>query len=280
MKRLFLICSFLLIGLTGKSQNVLDGVYIKENTPNRRVIPYAPLRESDVMWSKRIWRQIDIREKLNLPIYYPIDPANGRKSLLNVILDGVSAGELIAFSAKEEGIDDFREQLTRSEAINQLVDIRKKEVEDVDNPGVFYERIDTSRVAADDLIGYELKEDWFFDKQRSVLDVRVIGICPIVKTYDEKGLERGKKRLFWLYYPNCRQLFAKSETYNTQNDAERRTYEDIFWKRLYSSYIIKESNVYNRTLGSDGYLKGIDILYKGEQIKKEIFEFEQNMWQY
>jgi hypothetical protein len=70
---------------TVNAQTVLDGPYVKEHTPTRKVVPYTHLREADVMWAKRIWRVIDLREKMNHPLYYPVEPINDRKSLFDII---------------------------------------------------------------------------------------------------------------------------------------------------------------------------------------------------
>src|SRR5207244_5577336 len=89
---------------------------------------------------------------------------------------------------------------------------------------------------------YQLKEDWFFDKQKSVLEVRILSICALQYIADKETY----KDLFYVYFPACRPYFAKHEVYNSKNDSERRTFEDIFWKRQFSSTIIRETNVYDR----------------------------------
>jgi len=66
-----------------------------------------------------------------------------------------------------------------------------------------------------------IKEDWFFDKHRSMLDVRILGICPIVEDYDEKGDFRAFKPLFWIYFPEARNIFAKAEVFNRMNSSNR-----------------------------------------------------------
>jgi gliding motility associated protien GldN len=123
-----------------------------------------------------------------------------------------------------------------------------------------------------------VKEDWFFDKQRSVMDVRIIGLCPIQEILDENGELKGMKPLFWVYFPECRKLFANNEVYNRWNDAERRTYEDVFFKRLFGSYIYKESNVYDRNIQQ--YAKGMDGLLEAERIKNDLFNIEHDLWEY
>jgi len=282
MKRILILILFS-ISFNSFSQNVLDGIYVKEAYQEKKVIAYPHLREADVMWSRRIWRKIDIREKANHPIFFPVEPRGGRRSFFNVILDGVKEGSIVTFSSDR---DDFTTQLTRQEALDKLSYLKNsKKVDpdsDPDDP-TYFETTDTLSYNSADVKYYLIKEDWFFDKKRSVLDVRIIGICPVVQGYASDGTERGIKELFWIYYPSARGYFANAEIYNTQNDSERRTYEDLFWKRNFSSYIVKETNVYDRHLSKDeesGYLTGIDVLYESEKIKARMFEFEQNMWQY
>jgi gliding motility associated protien GldN len=274
-KKIMVIAILIASPFISEAQNVLDGVYVKEHTPARKPIPYTFLREGDVMWNKRVWRMLDLREKMNHPLYYPTEPMNGRASLFDVIKKGLLEGSLIAFSTT---YDDFRVQLTRAEAMEELEKVVMKMAEDPDMPGNYFEIPDTQRVGSRDVIAYEIKEDWFFDRQRSVLDVRIIGICPITITRDEDGAERGKKRLFWLYYPNCRDVFANSESFNRFSDSERRTYEDIFWKRMFASYITKESNVFDRSISE--YLTGLDALLEAEKIKNDIFNLEMDLWHY
>jgi len=113
-----------------------------------------------------------------------------------------------------------------------------------------------------------------------VLDVRILGICVVRKQFDDNGTEQpGTVPMFWIYFPQVRPLFSKAEVFNDKNDAERRTYEDMFWKRQFSSYIVQESNVYNRKVSD--YLKNtLDALLEGESIKNNIATLENDMWQY
>src|SRR5205085_10278561 len=131
------------------------------------------------------------------------------------------------------------------------------------------------------VIAYRVKEDWFFDKQRSVMDVRIIGIAPLIYDVDEKGAVRPgnvKKPIFWIYYPEVRKLLANAESFNRENDAERRSFDDIFQKRLFGSYIYKESNVYDRRI--EDYKQGISALLESERIKNDITNFEHDMWEF
>ena len=225
-------------------QTVLDGVYVNENTPSRKVIPYTNLRQADVMWSKRIWRRMDLRKKQNQVFYYPEEPAQGRKNLFDYIRQAI--------------LDDGT--LTPYDP-GTVVDTQKVR--------------DTLRASS--VKFYEIKEEWFFEKQKSQLEVRVIGIKPMVEKINASG-DPVLEDLFWIYFPEARFVFANSEVFNRINDAERRTYEDVFWKRQFESTVIKESNVYDRSINE--YKTGLDALLEAEKIEEKIFNFEHDFWHY
>jgi gliding motility associated protien GldN len=207
-KVLFLL---LLVSLAGPgfTQNVLDGVYVKEHTITRRIIPFPYLREADVFWSKRVWRVIDLKEKANLPLRYPIGKIKDRKSFINVIMDAVVEGSLTAYKPSD---DEFTFPMTKTE-VDGIGNAGKDTIM-VPSPDPPYDPVPTEIVkefSRDKVISYRIKEDWFFDKQRSVLDVRIIGIAPMVYDEDEQGnIREGamKKPLFWIYYPEARKIFA------------------------------------------------------------------------
>lgn len=270
------------LGLAGPlfAQNVLDGVYVKEHTATRTPLAYPYLREADVMWSKRIWRYIDLGEKINLPLKYPLTKSTAdRKSLIDVIMDAVSEGSLTAYSAVD---DEFTAPVTLKE-IESRGGARTDTMRMMrpDPPYDEYDTVIAKDFSRDKVIGYRMKEDWFFDRQRSVIEVRIIGIAPMILATNEAGeaLEGNQKKpLFWIYYPEARKLFANSEVYNRANDAERRSFDDIFQKRFFSSYIYKESNVFDRRI--EDYKQGLNALLESERIKDEITNLEHDMWEY
>jgi len=128
---------------------------------------------------------------------------------------------------------------------------------------------------------WRLKEEWFFDKQRSVMDVRIIGMAPLKEDRDEVSgqLTGGFSPLFWVYFPEAREILINAEVFNlVKNNAERRTYDDIFWKRMFGSTITKESSVMDRKVNE--YMVGLDALLEAERIKTEIFNMEHDLWEY
>ena len=276
--KIVLLLSIVLISFTSVAQEVLDGPYVHENTPNRRVIAYTHLREADVLYSKRVWRLIDLREKINQSFYFPLKPTKERAALIDVIHSAISAGHLEAFGQPDFD-DEFKVPLTKSEVEGLFVHWDSTNQTEDPTTGQMVSAPIKNEVGAEETKQYLIKEDWFFDKQRSVLDVRIIGICPQIDNKTESGEIRGTKKLFWIYFPNARMIFANAEVYNRKNDEERRTYEDIFWKRQFSSYITKESNVYDRKI--EDYKKdGLEALLESERIKASLFNWEHDLWHF
>lgn len=266
---------------SASAQNVLDGVYVRENNPARRVIPYSFLREADVMWSKRIWRQIDLTEKINAPLRFPkTADTKDRKNLINVLMDAVNEGSLTAYDPQD---DEFTLPLT-TEEFSKVggADSISIKVTSAEPPYDEYDSTVFRPFNPDDVVMYRLKEEWFFDKQRSVLDCRIIGICPMTLARDQEGnlVEGGQRKLlFWVYYPEARRIFANAEVANRFNSSQRLTYEDVFMKRMFNSYIIKEDNVYNRRV-DDYKTNPLDALVESERIKQDIINFETDLWEY
>lgn len=246
-----------------------DRLYLNEHTPNRRFIPYTYLRQADVAWEKRVWRVMDLREKINQPLVYPLSPTQNRMALMDVVKAGIKSGEITAFND-----DEFSSAYTPQQAAAKFaIEKTMEETDSLGNPigtKIIFDTIGNEKV-----IRIKMKEDWFFDKQRSVLDVRVLAIGFFWVNPDKEDAEIP---IFYLYYPQCRPLFARYEVYNPKNDAERRTYEDFFWKRMFNSYIEKESNVYERYIVE--YTKGLDALIEADRIKGDMYRWEHDLWHF
>lgn len=247
----------------------------KEDQESGRHIDYVHLREADVFWSKRIWRMIDLREKINLPLRYPEERLKDRKSLFHTIADGLTMGELHAYDALDDG---FAIELPPSKVKEILVPKKLVVVSDLND----FEKVDSQYVdnpiQVSEISKFFIKEDWFFDKQRSVMDVRIVGIAPMKLKRDENGEARGDELLFWLYFPECRPVFARQLAFNRFNDRMKLTFDDVFAKRFFSSYIFKESNVYDRVINE--YALGLNALLESERIKNKLFETEHDLWHY
>ena len=237
---------------------------------------YTYLREADVMWSKRTWRVIDMREKMNLPLYYPTEPTVALRSLFDLIKCAVLQDSLTAF-ANPAFDDEFKNPMTKAEVRDVLIHWDSThQIEDVNNPGVMIPSPLKTEITAANVRQYWIKEDWFFDKQRSVMECRIVGICPLVDKLSESGDVVGVKPLFWIYFPEARSYFAKAPVFNRWNDAARMSYDELFIKRMFASYIYKESNVYDRSIAE--YKNGLDALLESESVKEDIFKYEEDLW--
>jgi len=258
-------------------------VYVKEHIPNKRPVPYAHVREADVMWSKIIWRVIDLREKQNFSLYYPTRPIDSRMNLVTLLLHGIDNEGITAYST-DDPLNEFKQPLTKEQVDVQMgARIDTIKVPDP-NTGELVTRIIQRDRQIEAVKQIMIKEKWFFDKQLSTMQVRVLGICPIIvrNKEDQSGnpTEEIEKRLtFWVYYPEVRNLLASREVYNRFNDAQYYSFDDLFTQRRFSSFIFKESNVYdNRPISS--YTSGIETLYESERIKESIFKYEHDLWEY
>ena len=281
-KNLFLLLLCVLSvtdALLAQTQTVLDGAYVREHNPTRKVIGYPYLREADVMWAKRIWQVIDLRQKINQTMYFPIDALENRKSLFDVIRIGlIDQGSITAYgTGPTQEDDEFRYPLGQTELDSMLNPVVIRYRENLDT-GEKEEVRNVEEVTSRDVVSYKIKEDWIFDKQRSERYVRIIGIAPIVLRYSESGEVKGQKELFWLYYPECRYIFNNYDVFNMHNGAQEMTFDQLFQMRMFQGYVVKEDNVYNR--GVSPTWKGVDALMESERNKNALFTLEHDLWHY
>ena len=285
MKKAFFLVLFIAIlagiNLTSYSQVLegppRDGVYDKTTITQVQPIPYPYLREADVIWTRRIWRVLDMREKMNQPFYFPEKPQNGWRSLVTILMDGLKEGTITAYSSES---DQFLVPLTYKELMEKLNRSDSLKLPRPDNPDITFDTVIKVDFDPSNVKKLKIKEDVYFDRQRSVVEVRILGMCPVVDDIDKNtGEKRFEKNLFWVYFPECRNLFAKNELFNLKNgSAGRMTYDDVFMKRMFTSYVYKEENVYDRAINE--YATGVDALLESEKAKNSLFDFEQNLWEY
>lgn len=252
------------------SEAPLDDVVEKEIMRERRVLDYQPVREHDIFWQKRIWRIIDVREKMNLSFVYPEAP------FFNIIKDAAVSGDLPVYSTED---DKFTKRLSTDDVKNMLSKIDTTLVFD---PETYEEIIKpvVNDINWENVKRFRIKEDWFFDKETSTMQVRILGIAPLINEYDNEGNFRFEKPMFWVYYPHARELFARNRVFLIGGNTNATiSWEDLFEMRLFTSHIYKESNVYGNKLEDYGY-QGVDLLMQSERIKNEIFNFEHDLWQY
>jgi len=254
---------------TVQSQPPRDAAYDRITLDERQIIPYDHIREADVFWSKRIWRVVDTREKMNLCFKYP------KQYLVNILRDHAIEGSITVYDAID---DQFTKPMTPEEVAK--IGVGEADTIRVIDPVTLEEKVEVTKPEFDPqkVTKFRIKEDWIFDEETSTMVVRIIGIAPIMEEYNSDGSYRGDKPLFWAYYPELRPVLAKYQVFNTQNDAATTSWEDIFEMRFFSSYIYKESNVHDRRV--QDYATGVDALIESDNIKNKIFVFEHDLWSY
>lgn len=250
------------------SKSPRDNFYDRHIYKEKRSLAYDFIHEKDVFWEKRIWRVIDTREKMNLPFRYEKYP------FISLIIDAAQNEDIKLYSTFD---DEFKVEMTKEEV--QQITTSTDTIITFD-PETFQEIVQVveNPLNPEDIKSYRLKEVWFFDEEASQLEVRILGIAPIVNRYDEDGNFLNSGPMFWAYYPELRYVLARHEAFNEKNDAARMSWDNIFEARLFSSYIYKESNIHDRRI--QDYRAGIDILLESEKIKQEIFNFEHDLWSY
>lgn len=291
------LTSFAQPGGSTKS-TALDGPFIQETNRTRMVYDWPAIREADVLWRKRVWEDIDLNQKANFPYLFPLTELAGRKSLWQLIVYGLENDKIHAWEylfADGHTEEEFQSpNLTFQEMseIDKMLNFIKEVTPPIYDPNDATNIIgygDPVRTLearnAKTIVGYRLKEDWIFDKQRSTMVCRIVGIAPLaypsVMDASNNWVEdtsQPAQPLFWLNYDECKQLFANFDVFNTFNDSNRQTYYDYLENRRFVGRVVKEENVYNREIND--YAVGVDALLEGERVRKQIFEYEHDLWNY
>lgn len=247
----------------------LDDITERETITDRPLLAYQPIREADILWERRIWRVVDVREKMNLPFQAPESP------LFKVFRDAVMNNELAVYDTQD---DKFTTRLSR-EAVRKM--LFKRDTVVIFDPVTYEETVQVveNEVNIEDVKRFRIKESWFFDTKTSTLRCRILGIAPMIEERDENGDFRYETPMFWVYYPGARQLLSRHKAItHGDNRSATTTWEDMFEKRYFASYITKENNVQDLRL-QDLYT-GTDLLMQSDKIKHELFAREQDMWSY
>lgn len=245
----------------------MDDITARTTLASERPLPYPAIREADILWEKRVWRVIDTREKMNLPFRYP------KQSFFSILTNAIQSGELQAYSVED---DAFSIPLNSQDVDKILYRIDTVAIVEPEHYSEHYEIV-RNTINPEDIKRYRLKEVWFFDSKRGKLDVRILGIAPLKEEYDDNGNFKYERPLFWVYYPEARQMLHHYRAPNPWNDRSPMSWADVFDMRQFSSYIMKASNLHDRRL--EAYTSGRNLLLESRRIEQEIFKLEQDAWQ-
>ena len=258
-----------------RNDNAFDKTGLMERTP----LPYEHLRWDDALFAEKVWREIDLREKINQVFRYEAQDDNGSQVFVDMLLKAVNSGEITAFS------DD---RFSTPMSLNEISDLTVGTADTVaqtaiDDPSKVIKYVVTkASFDPKSVVKIRIKEEWVFDREASRMFVRILGIAPLKTLFLPNGQERGTTAMFWVYYPDLRPMLAKFEVYNPKNmGMGRMTWEELFESRMFSSYIVKSTldNPGNKNIRL--YVKDpILALLEGDNIKDRIFNYEQDLWSY
>ena len=265
-----------------RNDYAFDRNLIKDRTP----LAYEHIREDDAVYVQRVWREIDVHEKMNLPFAYKADGDEGNQRFVMILLNAIKKGEITSFSAAG-GDDRFTTPMTFKEIASFIVGKPEiKQIPDWTNDpdgskGLMKDTIITKEFNPDQVERFWVKEDWIFDKESSRMQVRILGIAPLLTIRNEDESFRAVTPIFWVYYPDLRPMLARFDVYNGKNFGARMSWEELFESRMFASRIIKSTvnNPNDEFIAS--YIKDpILALLEGENVKDRIFNYEQDLWSY
>ena len=258
-----------------------DGAVERNLVKDRTPLTYEDIREDDAVFMVRVWREIDAREKINLPFRYSAVEDNGSQRFISILLRAISNGDVTAFNGED---DRFTTPITADEAMNAFgggYDTAK--VFDADGNVVGYQ-VRAKATDPDSIYKFRIKEEWIFDKESSRMFVRIIGVAPVIPFKLSTGdiIANSDRPVWWVYYPDLRPILAKYEVYNPKNIGAQMTWEELFESRMFSSYIVKSSidNPFDIDLATVYPNNTLFRLLTGEKIKDKILNYEQSLWSY
>ena len=263
------------IGLKSAAQLISD---------NDKPLEYGYVDDRDVLMGKTVWEIIDLSERINFPLYFPIDTANigsDRRSLYDVLTKAIRNGEITevytdSYFNTKKSYKDIQASLTRIDT----TDAGREQI----NAGqaISPEYIVKQDLTAQDVTQYKIKGYWYFDNRQSELKYRLLGICPVTPdVYTMNSEEKDYIELFWVFFPSAREVLHEAKSFNNKNSAMPISFDQILNSRRFNSVIYQEENVYgDRQIMS--YMKdnAQNQLLEARRVKEKIRDFEQDMWNY
>jgi gliding motility associated protien GldN len=259
---------------------------------NDKPLPYGYVHDRDVLMGKTIWEIVDLDERINFPLYYPVDTAfvgKERRSLFQVLLNGIKAGKI----TEVYGDDYFnaKKSLADIESVFKFKDTTQAGIDEFNNYFDEYksgakvlsaEYINETILSAADVAGYKVKGFWYFDKRQSELKYRLLAICPIATEARDKAKGNTDAiELFWVYFPAIRDVLHEAKAFNDKNSAIPITFDHLLNSRRFNGVIYKEENVYGDRTIQDYMKDNAQLqLLESERVKEKIRNFEQDMWNY
>ncbi len=259
---------------------------------NDKPLVYGYVHDRDVLMGKTVWELIDLDERVNFPLYYPVDTANigkDRRSLFHVLLSGIQSGKITEVYADE--YFNTKRSLKDMSSSFKYVDTTQSGLDEFNNYYDDYksgrkilspEYINERTLTAQDISGYKIKGYWYFDKRQGELKYRMLALCPVSPEARDIGAENPDViELFWIYFPAVRDVLHANNAFNDRNSAAPITFDHILNSRRFNAVIYKEENVYGDRQIADYMKENAQMqLLESERVKDKIRNFEQDMWNY
>ena len=256
----------------------------QQNLDNDKPLAYGYVEDRDVLMGKTVWEIIDLSERINFALYFPVDTVNigsDRRSLYDVLTKAMKSGEITevytdSYFNTKKSLKDIQSSLSRvdtTDAGREQINAGKR---------VSEEYVLRQDLTAADVTEYKIKGYWYFDKRQSELKYRLLGICPVTPdVYTMNSDEKDYIELFWVFLPAAREVLHEAKAFNEKNSAMPISFDQILNSRRFNSVIYKEENVYgDRDI--DQYMKNNaqNQLLESERVKEKIRNFESDMWNY
>ena len=269
---------FLLLSVNSFSQvNILNasnpseiGIqnFDQKQSDNDSFLEFDYIDERDILWSKIVYEKIDLNEKLNFPLLFPVNDETyekNRKSLWRILKENIINKRITELYFDRN--DNFKDKMSFSDVM-EVVSFTEL-INGVQTPAEELKSID--------ITAYRIKGMWYFDKRQGEMKYRLLGLMPVGKNLkDDDG--KNNTDLFWIWYPSVRKILHEEKVFNDKNNASSISFDQLLVSRRFSSFIYKEDNVYGDRSIKDYKAPGLESILESQRIKKEILDLEQDMW--
>ena len=240
----------------------------QKQSDNDSFLEFDYIDERDILWSKIVYEKIDLNEKLNFPLLFPVNDetyAKNRKSLWRILKENIINKRITELYFDRN--DNFKDKMSFKDVL-EVVSFTEL-INGVQTPAEELKSID--------ITGYRIKGMWYFDKRQGEMKYRLLGLMPIGKNLkDDDG--KNNTDLFWIWYPSIRKILHEEKVFNDKNNASSISFDQLLVSRRFSSFIYKEDNVYGDRSIKEYKIPGLESILESQRIKKEILDFEQDMW--
>lgn len=260
---------------------------------NDMPLPYGYVMDRDILMGKRIWETIDLDQRVNFPLYYPVEKDLGpdRKPLYDVLTKAIKDSTLTevytdSYFTSKKSLKEIEQSLFAIDTIdggfeqmNEDYDAYMAGEKKIDEQYIQKTVIEADAVKSYKVVGY-----WYFDKRQGELKYRMLGLCPVVpdvQIYKENQDTEEMVDLFWVYFPAAREVLHKAKAFNNRNSAMPFSFDHLLNARRFSGNIYLEENVYADREIKDYMKENAQMqLLESERVKEKIRDFEQDMWNY